>query len=79
MDAETRRELQAKRFNENLKLAATTINAIALVIFAAAVLQPLLGVGAPVDAGRPVNWPWVAVSAIIHVFAHGIIRLMRPE
>ena len=79
MDEETRRKLRAKRFNENLKLLTTTTNAIALVIFAASVLQPLLGAGATSPAAQSVNWPWVAVSAILHLFAHAVIRLIRPE
>ena len=78
MDDEARRKLQAKRFNEHVKLLVTTINAIALVIFAAAVLQPLIGTASGSDM-KPVGWPWVMVSAILHLFAHGVIRLIRAE
>jgi hypothetical protein len=38
MDEEARRKLQAKRLNEHLKLLATTLNAVGLVVFGAGVL-----------------------------------------
>jgi hypothetical protein len=79
MNVETRRKLQAKRFNEHLKLLTTTINAIALVIFAGAVLQPLLVSALVAESSRGVGWPWVAVSATLHLIAHSIVRLTRQE
>ncbi len=79
MDMETRRKLQAKRFNESLKLLTTTTNAVALVIFAASVVQPLLGIGFASGDSHSVNWPWLLVSAILHLGAHALIRLVRLE
>ena len=75
MDEEQRRKLQAKRFNEHVKLLVTTINAVGLVIFGAGVLQPLVAQ----PPGAAVNWRWVALAAILHVAAQAVIRLIRPE
>ncbi len=42
MNEDAGRRLRAKRFNEHIKLFVTTLNVIALTIFGAGVLQPLL-------------------------------------
>jgi hypothetical protein len=73
MDDEARRKLQARRLNEHVKLLATTVNAIGLVVFGAGVIQPLL---TPVSS---VNWSWVAIAATLHLAAQAVIRLIRPE
>ena len=75
MDEEERRKLQAKRFNEHVKLLVTSVNAVGLVIFGAGVLQPLV---AQVP-GAAVDWRWVVLAAILHVAAQAVIRLTRPE
>ena len=79
MSEEEKRKLQAKRFNEHIKLLVTTINASGLVIFAAGVLQPIVATGAGVTLGQPVSWLWIALGAITHVVAQGLIRLIRLE
>ena len=75
MDAESKRKLQAKRLNEHIKLFVTTVNATALVIFGAGVLQPIV-VQSPATA---VNWSWVLLAAILHLWAQAVIRLIRLE
>lgn len=45
LDEEAKRKVQAKRLNEHVKLGVTTLNAIALVVFGAGVLQPILAGG----------------------------------
>jgi hypothetical protein len=75
MDDESERRLYAKRLNEHVKLLATTLNAIGLVVFGAGVLQPVLAS----SSGLVVNWSWVALSAILHLVAQAVIRLIRLE
>jgi hypothetical protein len=75
---EDRRRLFAKRFNEHIKLLVTTFNAIALVVFGAGVLQPLV-TGASVVAFSVFNLVWVAISITLHLFAQALIRLVRLE
>jgi len=75
MDAKSARKLQAKRFNEHIKLFVTTVNAIGLVTFGAGVLQPLIARTPDIT----VNWYWVALAAILHLWAQAVIRLVRPE
>jgi hypothetical protein len=75
VDEEARRRLRAKRLNEHVKLLVTTANAIALIVFGGGVLQPLLVQTS--DSG--VGWSWVLISATLHMAAHAVIRLMRPE
>ena len=59
MDGEARQKLQARRFNEHLKLLVTTFNAVSLVIFSAGVLQPLVVIG----TSRAVAISWYLDSA----------------
>lgn len=73
MNEEVARKLRLKRFNEHVKLFVTTVNAIALVIFGAGVLQPLVVQSSSID------WSWVAISAILHLWAQAVIRLLQPE
>ena len=72
---EQRRKLQAKRFNEHLKLSYTFLNACGLIVFGAGVLQPLI----TQSGGFSVNWSWVVLSAMFHVLSQALIRLMRLE
>jgi hypothetical protein len=74
-DEELAGRLRAKRLNEHVKLFANTLNAIGLVTFGAGVLQPLLAQ----SATATVNWPWVAISAILHLWAQASLRLLRLE
>ncbi len=77
MSEEERRKLQAKRFNEHVKLLVTSLNAIALVIFGAGVLQPLLTTGP--ESFSPLNVVWIVLSIALHLCAQALIRLLRPE
>ena len=79
MDEETRRKLSAKRFNEHVKLLVTTVNAAALIIFGAGVLQPIITLGAGVVLGQPLSWFWIGLGAITHIVAQALIRLLRAE
>lgn len=77
MEHELERKLSAKRFNEHIKLLVTTTNAIALVIFGAGVLQPLvMEVPAPFSV---FNLVWIALSITLHLCAQALIRLIRQE
>ena len=78
MDEETKRKLQAKRLNEHVKLGVTTLNAIALVVFGAGVLQPILAVGT-VSRVSVLSLVWIALSIALHSLAQALIRLIRLE
>jgi hypothetical protein len=75
MEQELERKLYAKRLNEHVKLLATTLNAVGLVVFGAGVLQPLV----TQSSNFSVNWSWVVISAILHLLAQALIRLIRLE
>jgi hypothetical protein len=79
MDDDAGKKLSAKRFNEHVKLVATTINVIALGIFGAGVLQPLVAPAPSAVASPALNAAWIAVSVALHLLAHGAIRLMKAE
>lgn len=68
------RRLSAKRNNERVKLAASTMNAISLTTFGAAFILPSVTGGAATPA--PI---WVIVAAVLHVGAHALFRFLRSE
>lgn len=75
MDQELVRKLQAKRLNEHVKLFATTVNAVGLVVFGAGVLQPLVTLSNSLATG----WAWVVIATILHLWAQASLRLIRLE
>jgi hypothetical protein len=77
LDEEQQRKLQAKRFNEHVKLLVTSLNAIGLVIFGAGVLQPLVTAGP--GSLSFLNLVWIALGVALHLCAQALIRLIRPE
>ena len=79
MTEEERRKHDAKRFNEHVKLLVTTVNATALVILAASVLQPIIVSGPLFVLSEPVNWFWIGLGIALHICAQALIRLFRPE
>ena len=68
------RKLAAKKFNEHMKLLATSLNAISLTTFGAAFILPSV-------TGTPAVPPlfWIIVSALLHLSAHAALRLMKSE
>jgi hypothetical protein len=78
MDEEARKKLNAKRFNEHVKLLVTTSNAIALITAGTGAIQPIIASGATITS-KPANWFWIALAVILHLFAQALIRLIRPE
>ncbi len=76
---EAKRRLRAKRFDEHLKLLVTTLNVIALTVFGAGVLQPLVLAGPTATPFSFFNLIWIALSIALHLLAQGLIRLMRLE
>ncbi len=79
MDEETRRKLQAQRFNEHVKLLVTSVNAAALILLGAGVLQPIVATSASLVLAEPQNWVWIALGVALHLFAQALIRLIRAE
>lgn len=79
MNDEDRLKLKAKRFNEHIKLFVTTLNVIALTIFGAGVLQPLVTAGSGSISISTFNMIWIALSIALHFVAQGRIRLIQLE
>ncbi len=79
MDEEAKRKLRAKRYNEHIKVFVTTLNVIALTIFGAGVLQPLLGASSGMAPVSPFNLIWIALSIALHFVAQGLIRLLQLD
>lgn len=73
-DEDRARRLAARRNNERVKLAATTLNAIALTTFGAAFILPSVNGGM---AAPPIIW--ILAAAALHSGAYAVFRLMRSE
>lgn len=75
----TERKVAAKRFNERVKLFATTANTIGLGILAAATIIPNFG-QAPSGATAPHSW-WTGPAAFLILFlvALAAYRFLRSE
>lgn len=68
------RRLIAKRNNERVKLAAGTLNAMALTTFGAAFIILLINGNA-----GPFPLIWIPLAAALHLGAHVAFRFMRSE
>lgn len=77
--------LRRKRWNERVKLLATTFNVVALGIFGLGVVGPLFG---PVGEGLVISfadrlysvmWQAPASALIAHLAAHGTYWLLVDE
>ena len=79
MTSEEKRKHDAKRFNEHVKLLVTSLNAAALVILAASVLQPIILSGPQAVFSAPRIWIWIGLGIALHLLAQAFIRLLRPE
>jgi hypothetical protein len=79
VDEEARRKLQAKRLNEHIKLLMTTVNAAALIVLGAGVLQPLVASAANRALSGPGTWVWIALGVTLHLLAQALIRFIRSE
>jgi hypothetical protein len=56
-----------------VKLAATSLNTLALAIAAAAFVVP------GVTSLENVRWAWIPAGAILHLVAHIVFGLMKSE
>lgn len=68
------RKLRAKRYNEQVKLVATTLNTIALTLFGSAVVVPLVAGAINVYATI-----WMLFAGALHSSAHVSLRQLRSE
>ena len=75
LNPEIRNNLEAKRFNERVKYTATAVNAIAVGMFAGAVLLPSIN-----DTAVKV-WSllWAAAALGLHLMGHFILGLLKAE
>lgn len=71
------RKLAAKRFNERVKLAVTTINAFAIGIAGSAIIFPVAHDGPSSITTASVIWIFAAVA--LHLIAQAVIGLTRSE
>lgn len=74
------RKLAAKRFNERVKLFATTANAVGLGILAAATIIPNFGQAPGSLSSAPHSW-WTGPAAFLVLFfvALAAYRFLRSE
>lgn len=73
------RKLKAKRFNEHVRMFATSINALGLVVIGAGFVQPII-TGGMADAGaRLSSWIWIVIGIALHLTAQASLRLLRDE
>ncbi len=79
MSEEDKRKHDAKRFNEHIKLLVTSLNAAALIVLAASLLQPIILSGPGRVFSAPQIWVWISLGVTLHLMAQALIRLLRPE
>jgi hypothetical protein len=75
MSDDARRRLDAKKFNEHVKLGTTTVNAIAVFVLIAGFLQPVIQEG----AFSLVAFVWIVWGIGLHIGAQAILRMLRDE
>lgn len=68
------RRLRAKRWNESLKLTASTLNTIGLTLFGTAIVVPLVAGGLNLY-----SIAWIIVAASLHFLAHVALGRLRSE
>lgn len=68
------RRLAAKRSNERLKLAVTSINAVALTVLGGALVLPGIA-GASLQG----TLPWIPLAILLHFFAQYLLRFLKGE
>lgn len=68
------RRLRAKRMNERVKLAASTINAVGLAIVGVTVLVPIMA-----GTAGLLSFAWIAAAFILHLSAQAAFGLLRSE
>lgn len=73
----SRRKLAAKRLNERVKLAVTTINALAIGIAGSAIILPAARDGVTTLPWQA--WIWILVAFALHLVAQGLLSLLRSE
>lgn len=71
--------LKSKRFNERVKLMATTSNTLAIALFISGVIFPLVREGDAEIWSRKETWIWIVTSLILHLYAHRFLGLLRAE
>ena len=74
------RKLAAKRFNERVKLFATTANTVGLGILAAATIIPTFGQAPGTPSPAPHSW-WTGPAAFLVLFSVALAayRFLRSE
>ena len=71
MSEDDKRKHDAKRFNEHIKLLVTSLNAVALIVLAASVLQPIILSGPRIVFSAPRIWIWIGLGVTLHSYGAG--------
>ena len=77
IDPDARRRLANKRFNERVKLAYTTLNAMAIAVVAAAFIVP--GISSVASIFELQRMIWFLVAAALHSAAQMFVGALRSE
>ena len=77
MTPDQERRLAAKRSDERVKLAATSLNAIGLAVLGTAFVIP--AINNPSSLLSPSPWLLFLLAILIHSLAQGVFRLLRTE
>lgn len=69
-------KLEARRFNERVKLFANYANTLGVAVLAGAVIVPAVNQQTP---GAPVHWLWVPASLVLHIAGLIELQFLKPE
>lgn len=72
-------KLEAKHFNEQMKLLATTMNSLAIALLIAGVVFPIARLGQAFDPFGPEQFSWVLGALALHFVAHFCVIHMKSE
>lgn len=68
------RRLRAKRVNERIKLAASTVNAVGLAVVGVTVLVPIMAGTAGI-----LSVAWIAAAFVLHLMAQVVLGNLQSE
>lgn len=71
--------LQAKRYNERVKLVTNSVNTLALAFVISGAVFPIVRAGQTAAIGAKFTWVWIISGLILHLMGHLLLGLLKSE